>query len=152
MDRPAGFDIVQRPKHYNAHPSGVECIEIIEHMTFNLGNATKYLWRGGLKVVGDACQDYQKALWYLQRSHENDTAFLVAGQAAMHFESIMFPRKCIFNRPSPWPEPIRNAIAAICDLHTGRSIQERIRLTDRAIACVKQAIADDRCLGRGMEP
>ncbi len=151
MERPAGFDIVQRPKHYNDHPSGVECVEIIEHMTFNLGNAVKYLWRGGLKV-SDPTQDYEKALWYLRRSHENDTAFLQAGQAAMHFESVMFTRKHIFNRPSPWCEPIRNAIAAICDMHTGRDVRDRIRLSDRAIMCVETAIADEGCMGRGMEP
>ena len=143
---------MQRPKHYNAHPSGVECIEIIEHMTFNLGNAMKYLWRGGLKNT-DATQDLEKALWYLRRSFENDTAFLtVIGPAAMHFREIMADRKHIFNRPSPWCEPIRNAIAAICDIHAGRDVRERIRLTERAIMCVETAIADERCMGRGMEP
>lgn len=30
---------VNHPKHYNAHPSGVECIDIVEHMNFNRGNA-----------------------------------------------------------------------------------------------------------------
>lgn len=151
MDRPAGFDIVQRPKHYNAHPSGVECIEIIEHMTFNLGNAMKYLWRGGLKV-SDATQDFEKGLWYLRRSYEQDTAFLTIGPATMHFREIMSSRKQIFNRPSPWCEPIRNAIAAICDLHSGHEVRERIRLTERAIMCVETAIADERCYGRGIEP
>ena len=26
---------VNHPKHYNAHPSGVECITVVEHMGFN---------------------------------------------------------------------------------------------------------------------
>ncbi len=34
-------DPVHRPAHYTAHPSGVECITITEHMGFNLGNAVK---------------------------------------------------------------------------------------------------------------
>jgi hypothetical protein len=31
------------PSHYKEHPSGVECIDIVEHMGFNLGNAIKYI-------------------------------------------------------------------------------------------------------------
>ena len=58
-------DPVNHPTHYNAHPSGVECITIVEHMTFNLGNAIKYIWRAGEK--GDAVQDLEKSVWYVQR-------------------------------------------------------------------------------------
>jgi hypothetical protein len=53
------------PAHYRDHPSGVECITITEHMTFNVGNAIKYAWRAGKK--GDAVQDLRKAIWYLER-------------------------------------------------------------------------------------
>jgi hypothetical protein len=56
------------PEHYKSHPSGVECIQITEHMNFNLGNAIKYIWRAGKK--GDALQDLQKARWYLEREIE----------------------------------------------------------------------------------
>ncbi|NDG32928.1 DUF3310 domain-containing protein, partial [bacterium] len=42
-------DTVNNPKHYTSHPSGVECIEITEHMNFCLGNAVKYIWRASLK-------------------------------------------------------------------------------------------------------
>jgi hypothetical protein len=48
-------DTVNHPPHYNDHPSGVECIAIVEHFTFNVGNAVKYLWRAGLK--GDRLRD-----------------------------------------------------------------------------------------------
>jgi hypothetical protein len=133
------------------HPCGVECIEIVEHMTFNLGTALALLWNAG-DYGRPAEKDLEQALWHLQRSNDHDTAFLLAGQAAMHFQSVMRGRKMIFNRPSPWCEAIRNAIAAICDMHAGRTIRERIRLTDRATMCIKQAIEDERCLGRGQEP
>lgn len=53
------------PKHYKAHPSGIECIEVVEHFGFNVGNAIKYLWRCGLK--GDEIEDLQKAAWYIAR-------------------------------------------------------------------------------------
>lgn len=58
-------DAVDHPPHYNAHPSGVECIDVVEHMGFNLGNAIKYVWRADLK--GDAVEDLRKARWYLDR-------------------------------------------------------------------------------------
>ena len=58
-------DPVNHPKHYTSHPSGVECIQITEHMGFNLGNAVKYIWRADLKA--DAIQDLEKARWYLDR-------------------------------------------------------------------------------------
>lgn len=58
-------DPVSNPAHYTAHPSGVECIQITEHMGFNLGNALKYIWRADLK--GAALQDLEKARWYVDR-------------------------------------------------------------------------------------
>jgi hypothetical protein len=64
-----GEDAVSHPSHYNSHPSGIEAIEVTEHMTFNAGNAVKYLWRAGLKSP-DAIQDLQKASWYISREIE----------------------------------------------------------------------------------
>lgn len=58
-------DAVNSPEHYTGHPSGVECIQITEHMGFNLGNAMKYIWRADLK--GNAVQDLEKACWYIKR-------------------------------------------------------------------------------------
>ena len=58
-------DPVNNPKHYTDHPSGIECIQITEHMTFNLGNALKYIWRCDLKK--DAIEDLKKAAWYINR-------------------------------------------------------------------------------------
>lgn len=61
-------DNVNHPKHYNSHPSGVECITITEHMGFNLGNAIKYVWRADSKH--NAIEDLQKAICYIQREIE----------------------------------------------------------------------------------
>jgi hypothetical protein len=58
-------DMVNHPPHYTKHPSGVECIEIVQHMGFNLGNAIKYIWRADEK--GAPIQDIEKAIWYLQQ-------------------------------------------------------------------------------------
>lgn len=62
---------VDHPKHYVNHPSGVECIQITEHMNFNLGNAIKYIWRADLK--GKDIQDLEKAVWYIQREIQRRT-------------------------------------------------------------------------------
>jgi hypothetical protein len=61
-------DPVEHPAHYTMHPSGIECIQITEHMGFNLGNALKYIWRCDLKK--DAVEDLRKAMWYINRELE----------------------------------------------------------------------------------
>jgi hypothetical protein len=58
-------DLVNHPPHYTSHPSGVECIQVTEHLNFCIGNAIKYLWRAGLK--GEALEDLRKAAWYINR-------------------------------------------------------------------------------------
>lgn len=60
--------VVNHPKHYTSHPSGVECIQITEHMGFILGNALKYIWRADLK---NGVEDLEKAKWYINREIEN---------------------------------------------------------------------------------
>jgi hypothetical protein len=64
-DTGAKFDMVNHPPHYTSHPSGVECIQVTQHMNFCLGNAMKYLWRGGNK--GDYIEDLRKAKWYIEQ-------------------------------------------------------------------------------------
>ena len=59
------FDIVQKPKHYNVHPSGIECITVTEQMRHTLGNAYKYVFRREHK--DQTLQDLEKALFYVHR-------------------------------------------------------------------------------------
>jgi len=66
----AGIKDALNPSHYKSHPSGVECIEITQHMGFLDGNAFKYLWRAGLK--DDKVQDLKKAIWYIERLIEKE--------------------------------------------------------------------------------
>ena len=58
-------DMVNSPQHYRNHPSGIECIQVTEHMSFNLGNAVKYIWRADEK--GKTLEDLKKAAWYIER-------------------------------------------------------------------------------------
>jgi hypothetical protein len=57
-------DPVNHPAHYTSHPAGIECIDVVEHMCFNLGNAIKYIWRFEKK---NGVEDLKKARWYLNR-------------------------------------------------------------------------------------
>jgi Protein of unknwon function (DUF3310) len=57
---------VDHPKHYNSHPSGIECIEITRHHDFLVGSVFKYLWREGLKEGESSLDDLKKARWYLE--------------------------------------------------------------------------------------
>ena len=62
-------DPVNHPRHYTSHPSGVECIDIIEDMSLNLGNAVKYLFRREQKHA-EPLLDLRKSLWYITREYE----------------------------------------------------------------------------------
>lgn len=56
---------VNHPEHYNAHPTGIECITIIQEYPFNIGTAMKHLWRAGLKSA-DPIEDLEKAISYIR--------------------------------------------------------------------------------------
>jgi hypothetical protein len=65
-EKSAEPELVKHPRHYNVHPAGIECITVIEHMTFNIGTAIKHLWRAGLKPDNDTLTDLRKAITYLE--------------------------------------------------------------------------------------
>lgn len=56
-------DAVHHPSHYTSHPSGFECLEVTRQLSFDTGNAVKYVWRRNDK--GTTAQDLDKALFYL---------------------------------------------------------------------------------------
>jgi hypothetical protein len=56
--------VINHSSHYTSHPSGIECIQVTEHMNFNIGNAIKYLWRMEHK---NGIEDLKKARWYIDR-------------------------------------------------------------------------------------
>lgn len=64
------LDNVNHPKHYLSGEAkcskcgnNIECIDVIRHMNFNVGNAIKYLWRHEHK--GSTIEDLKKAQWYI---------------------------------------------------------------------------------------
>lgn len=56
-------DGVNHPNHYTWHPSGVECIDIIQEFDYNIGAAVGYLWRYKYK---DGVRDLRKAIQHIQ--------------------------------------------------------------------------------------
>ena len=61
------------PKHYRGMSNGAEVIDIAENLTYNAGNAIKYLARacridGDIK--GNPSEDLLKARWYINREIE----------------------------------------------------------------------------------
>lgn len=74
------------PPHYNAHPSGVECIDIVRHMSFNVGSAMKYLWRADLKDA--PIEDLEKARWYITDEIERRKKQAYVDVVREHTESV----------------------------------------------------------------
>lgn len=94
----AEYGPVNHPSHYNQHPAGIECIDVIEHFSLNVGNAVKYVWRAGLKPSAAHDQDLAKAIWYLERERarlrkdaERGLAEQQAGIARAHAATIHHP-------------------------------------------------------------
>lgn len=69
----ASEDVVNQPSHYTSHPSGIEAIQITEHMGFCLGNAIKYIWRADLKHSDGGIEDLRKAEFYIRREIDRRT-------------------------------------------------------------------------------
>ena len=74
---PVANDPVNHPSHYTSSPAKcscgkpIECIQVVEHMGFNLGNSVKYLWRCDLKK--NDIEDLRKAEFYIKREIEKRT-------------------------------------------------------------------------------
>ncbi len=65
-------EAVNHPKHYTSGAAKcsncgtpIECIDVVEHLNFNLGNCVKYIWRAGLK--GKLLEDLKKSQFYITR-------------------------------------------------------------------------------------
>lgn len=56
-------DLINHPYHYTWHPSGVECKDIIQEFSYNIGSAMGYLWRHEYK---NGVQDLKKAIQHIQ--------------------------------------------------------------------------------------
>ncbi len=55
---------INHPKHYNQLP--IECIDVVKHFDFCIGNVIKYCWRAGLKQSDTELEDLKKAKFYIE--------------------------------------------------------------------------------------
>ncbi|WP_280485403.1 DUF3310 domain-containing protein [Nocardia cyriacigeorgica] len=61
-------DNINHPSHYaDGWSNGAEVIDITENLSFNRGNAVKYLARAGKKDPDRELEDLKKARWYVER-------------------------------------------------------------------------------------
>ena len=58
------MDNISHPKHYNQLP--IECIDVVKHFDFIIGNVIKYCWRAGLKNSNTELEDLKKAKFYIE--------------------------------------------------------------------------------------
>lgn len=100
-------DPVNHPSHYTSGPNGIECIDVVEGMSFTRGNAVKYLWRAGLKgeTTEATIQDLEKAVWYIQREITTlkkslEPAAEAAREVGQDRRAIRQPQ----DAPVPWPD------------------------------------------------
>jgi len=125
-------DNVNHPSHYTSHPSGVECIEIAEHMNFCLGNAFKYVFRRNLKDSAEA--DLRKARWYIDREidrldrteqwcpYPEDPRYEVSSLGRVRKADAQSPRKLV---------PLKSGYLTFCTVEDGK---QRCHYVHRAVA------------------
>lgn len=68
--RDTAFDPVNRPKHYNAHPTGIQPIDFAWAFDSLTQQAVQYVWRAKLK--GSELEDLKKARFFLQEALATD--------------------------------------------------------------------------------
>ena len=69
----SSIDMVNEPPHYRGFSNGAEVLDIAENLTFNAGNAVKYLARSCRvdgQNKGEIMQDLNKARKYVNREIE----------------------------------------------------------------------------------
>lgn len=125
------FDPVERPKHYNVHPSGIECIELAELFPFCLGNTIKYCWRMGLKAErATDLQDLGKAEWYLKRQIEYNRLHEDSVGIAQPAKALQDARVALVERiVAHHPEHIQDVLRALVNAENcGRRLTRAVAL------------------------
>lgn len=68
------FDVVNKAEHYNVHPSGIETINLVRCLNFDMGCALKYVMRRHGK-------EYQRSLksarYYLEDQYRTGTPIVL---------------------------------------------------------------------------
>lgn len=79
-----GIDMVSHPPHYKGSDDvPFECIAVVRDLSFDVGNAVKYLWRTEMK---NGIEDVKKARWYLYDAVKSGDPFYI-GNTPMQFNA-----------------------------------------------------------------
>lgn len=65
MEESPKYEKVNHPDHY--FRGGMECIDVSETFSSNLGQAIQYIWRAGCKPGVPIEEDLKKAVWMINR-------------------------------------------------------------------------------------
>lgn len=114
------FDIVEKPKHYNAHPSGYETIELTELLNANLSNALKYCWRRNDK--DNLLQDLSKARWYARRHCDNSEIHIPIFASRGLLEQFTYKATNVL-RYEPPPSLLGSVLQALADGEPRRMLE-----------------------------
>lgn len=153
MSNNVQHDNVNHPAHYTSHPGGVECVDIAEHLSFNLGNALKYVWRAGKKNPEKTREDLEKARWYMNREITllerdpqhftvlNPSFVRILAQKALVAVFGQLPARNMFAVISGQPVDVLNEfLIVLVEVHTnplvpaGRFLDKLAEILDRALA------------------
>jgi len=123
---------VNHPSHYNQHPAGIECIDIIRHYTCDIANAIKYLWRAGLKAdysMADCekeIEDLNKAIWYIEDyvQHHRPSTYLPVDRSEMEHTIYELTGYSVRQITESYPNTIHMAL--FCLLHVGLISQGKV--------------------------
>ena len=126
------------PKHYNVHPSGIECIEIIAPMPTCLGTAVKHLHRAGLKGGASYEQDLSKAINYTKFAIEYLTKDFITSRYDQDNELV---HKYIQGFPEGG---VRTALTLL--LCHGEDVQLRNLQFTEVIGTLERAITEHQAL------
>ena len=125
---------IEHPRHYNSHPSGVECIDVNEYMTANMAAAFKYLMRWEHK--GLKAENLKKAAFYMRREVNRKSAVVLR----IPFEAYEKAEKIIFHETDPI---IKSAMKAIVEWHLARGCEiEIMRRAYEAIEAKAEGIKE----------
>lgn len=116
-------DMVDHPPHCAGHPSGVECIELAQHLPFCLGTAFAYLFLR--EESGDVRENLHAALWHVRKQRQLTPDGLPHGHLNKRATQLL--RGILaFERP-----PYRDAMELVA---TGRLLGCADQLIEQALA------------------
>jgi len=131
-------DSVNHPKHYNTHPSGIECVEYEELLPGNLAHACVYVWRHEHK--GHPTEDLEKALWFLRRERQRSLTEQAEAEKFLQLTERYQPGLRAEERLRPLRQFIRDDDFVACVVETllTYEVESAISLVEQQLAALKK--------------